>query len=152
MKLIVALLVAFTISIFPQNVKQIKVLINNNFDLDKLASTSLDLEHSFRDKGDGSIQLFVDEAELSEIEAAGLGYIVLIDDWIQYYNSLPVLNEVEREQFKMESEAEFGVSGFDYGSMGGYYTFDEIIADLDEMSQLYPNLITEKFSIGTSVE
>ena len=36
--------------------------------------------------------------------------------------------------------------------MGGYYTLAEIEADLDEMFQLYPNLITQKFSIGNSVE
>ena len=44
------------------------------------------------------------------------------------------------------------VTGFDFGSMGGYYTFAEIEADLDEMFSLYPNLITQKFSIGTSIE
>ncbi len=52
----------------------------------------------------------------------------------------------------MESQIDFGVTGFDFGSMGGYYTLAEIEADLDEMFQLYPNLITEKFSIGTSIE
>jgi len=52
----------------------------------------------------------------------------------------------------MESAAKFGVTGFDYGSMGGYYTLAEIEADLDEMYSLYPNIITQKFSIGTSVE
>ncbi len=44
------------------------------------------------------------------------------------------------------------MSGFKFGSMGGYYIFDEIVADLDTMFQLYPNLITEKYSIGTSHE
>jgi len=32
--------------------------------------------------------------------------------------------------------------------MGGYYTLAEIEADLDEMFQLYPNLITQKFLSG----
>ena len=36
--------------------------------------------------------------------------------------------------------------------MGGYYTFDEIEDNLDELSNLYPNIFTEKFSIGTSLE
>ncbi len=69
-----------------------------------------------------------------------------------YYSSLPVLTEEEKTFVKMESELSLGVSGFNFGSMGGFYTFDEIVADLDTMFQLYPNLITEKYSIGTSHE
>jgi carboxypeptidase T len=42
--------------------------------------------------------------------------------------------------------------GFDFGSMGGYYTFDEVVAKLDEMRSTYPNLITAKQSIGHSLE
>lgn len=36
--------------------------------------------------------------------------------------------------------------------MGGYKTFTEIVAALDTMHARYPNLTTEKYSIGTSVE
>jgi carboxypeptidase T len=52
----------------------------------------------------------------------------------------------------MESDINFGVTGFNFGSMGGFYTYDEIVEDLDSMFQLYPNLVTEKYSIGTSHE
>ena len=43
-------------------------------------------------------------------------------------------------------------SGFGFGSMSGFYTFNEIIAQLDTMRLLDPNLITEKDSIGSSIE
>jgi hypothetical protein len=43
-------------------------------------------------------------------------------------------------------------SGFGLGSMGGFYTFSEVVAQLDSMRSKYPNLITAKDSIGTSVE
>jgi hypothetical protein len=43
-------------------------------------------------------------------------------------------------------------TGFNYGTMGGYLTFNEIVAELDEMKSLYPNLITTKASIGTTAE
>ncbi len=36
--------------------------------------------------------------------------------------------------------------------MGGFYTFDEVVAQLDTMHSLYPNLITKKDSIGSSIE
>lgn len=34
--------------------------------------------------------------------------------------------------------------------MGGYYTYSEIVANLDSMYAQYPNLITQKYSIGSS--
>lgn len=34
--------------------------------------------------------------------------------------------------------------------MGGFYTFNEIVAQLDSMYNQYPNIITQKFQIGTS--
>jgi murein tripeptide amidase MpaA len=42
--------------------------------------------------------------------------------------------------------------GFSYGSMGGYLTFNEMVAELDELKTMYPNLITTKSSIGTTAE
>ncbi|OGU68636.1 MAG: hypothetical protein A2W30_03865 [Ignavibacteria bacterium RBG_16_36_9] len=151
MKHLLLILIAFTISAFPQNVKQIKLFINNSSDLQKAYSLSIDLEHSISDK-EGELILFVDENEFQAISKSGLNYEILINDWKAYYHSLPKLSEAEKEFIKMESEKNFGVTGFDFGSMGGYYTLAEIEADLDEMFQLYPNLITQKFSIGTSIE
>src|SRR3990167_4545160 len=36
--------------------------------------------------------------------------------------------------------------------MGGFYTFNEVVAQLDTMRLLYPNLITVKDSTGSSIE
>ncbi|MDZ7625244.1 MAG: M14 family zinc carboxypeptidase [Ignavibacteriaceae bacterium] len=151
MKHILLFLIALTISVFPQNVKQIKLFINNNSDLQKAYSLSIDLEHSISDKN-GGLTLFVDENEFEAISSSGLNYEILIDDWFAYYNSLPIPSDAEKEFIKMESQRDFGVTGFGYGTMGGYYTLSEIEADLDEMFQLFPNLITQKFSIGVSHE
>ncbi len=151
MKTLFICLLAFVVTAYPQNYKKIKILINNQFDLSKAVELSLDLEEAQHDKN-GNISLFVNDDELTELQQSGLGYEVLIDDWKAYYNSLPVLTEEEKALVKMESDMTLGVSGFNFGSMGGFYTFDEIAADLDTMFQLYPNLITQKYSIGTSHE
>lgn len=42
--------------------------------------------------------------------------------------------------------------GFSYGSMGGYLTYNEIVAELDQLKTMYPNLITTKASIGTTAQ
>ena len=149
--LLVFVVLVFSIFVFPQNIKKVKLFINNNSDIQKAISLKLDLEHSIPDK-EGNISLYVDEKEYQSLVESGLNYEILINDWIKYYNSLPVPTETEMQMIKSESESLFGVTGFDFGSMGGYYTLSEIEADLDEMFQLYPNLITQKYSIGTSVE
>ncbi len=41
---------------------------------------------------------------------------------------------------------------FGYGSMGGYYTFDEVIEHLDELHDNYPDLVSAKTEIGTTYE
>jgi hypothetical protein len=151
MKLLLALLLVFITNVFPQNYTKIEIAINNQSELIELSSVGIDLEESELKK-DGSISLFVSEKELSSIEQSGFDYKILIDDWKSYYNSLPVLSENEKTSIKMESELNFGVTGFNFGSMGGFYTYDEIVADLDTMFQLFPNLITEKDSIGSSHE
>src|SRR5690606_39089451 len=79
-------------------------------------------------------------------------YEILIDDWFKYYESLPKLTDSEKEKILEESRIKYNVDGFDFGSMGGYYTYQEIIDDLDEMITLYPNLISQKINIGTSHE
>ena len=151
MKTIFLLLFVLSVSTSAQNFKKIKLFINNNFDLQKAYSLQIDLEHSIPDK-DGGTVFFVDEDDFQKIANSDLRHEILIDDWKTYYASQPTLTETEKEFIRIESNQSFGVSGFDFGSMGGYYTFDEIAADLDEMVQNYPNLITQKFSIGTSIE
>jgi hypothetical protein len=53
---------------------------------------------------------------------------------------------------QQDMKRKFSISGFEYGSMGGYYTFDEVVSELDSMRLLYPQLISEKQSIGLSNE
>jgi carboxypeptidase T len=151
MKFILLIIITCTVSVFPQNLKQIKLFISSDIDLRKACTLALDLEHSISEQ-QGEPVIFVNEDEFQAVSSSGLRYEVLIDDWFAYYNSLPVLSDAEKEFFKMQSQRDFGVTGFGYGSMGGYYTFAEIEEDLDEMYQLFPNLITQKFSIGNSIE
>lgn len=43
-------------------------------------------------------------------------------------------------------------AAFNYGSMGGYLTFTEVLAELDSMAASYPNLVTVRDSIGYTHE
>ncbi|HSL89175.1 MAG TPA: M14 family zinc carboxypeptidase [Ignavibacteriaceae bacterium] len=152
MKSIAAILVffLFTFSITnAQNYKQLKVFIHDQMVVEQLFQMGVDLEHSSSEK-DNSIILFVSDDEFNLIKQSGVQYQVLIDDWSEYYNSLPSLTENDKQIIKNDSKNNFGVEGFGFGSMGGYYTFNEIVANLDSMYAQYSNIITEKYSVGTS--
>lgn len=151
MKKLFLLLIVVNLNLFPQNFKQVKLFINNEIDFQIASSLSIDFEEAIFEKS-GGVTLFVNENEFRALTNSGLNYQILIDDWKSYYNSLPKLSEAEKENIKIDSQRNFGITGFGFGSMGGYYTYAEIQTDLDEMFQLYPNLITQKFSIGTSIE
>jgi carboxypeptidase T len=145
------ILIMILISFFSyaQNYKQISITITNPNDILTIAQTGVDIEDATFSKYN-VLTLFVSDDELDKISSAGISYNILIDDWNQYYNSLHKLTAQEKESFMQDSKIDYSVDGFGYGSMGGYYTFAEIVANLDSMYAQYPNLITPKFSIGSS--
>lgn len=151
MKNLIAVLImlfAFNLT-YSQNYKQVKVFFNDQTDITRILNLGIDLEHSFFDK-DNSIIFFVSDEDLSKMTNSGIFPTILIDNWSEYYNSLPVLSEIEKESVINDSKDSYGVEGFGFGSMGGFYTFSEITANLDSMYAQYPNLITQKYSVGTS--
>jgi hypothetical protein len=139
----------FSITVFAQNYKKISIQISNPNDFIVLSQIGIDLEHSGISK-DNNLISFVNENELNKITSLGFSYTVLIDDWYNYYNSIQKLSDDEKQNVITESKFNFNVDGFGFGSMGGYYTFAEIVANLDSMYAQYPNIITQKYSIGTS--
>ena len=67
-----------------------------------------------------------------------ISYTVIHEDLEAFYASR-LTNNIESRDFE-------------YGSMGGYYTWNEIVENLDELYQDYPNLVAQKISIGQSLE
>ena len=148
--LTIALLV-LSITISAQNYKQINIPISSPNDFILLSENGIDLEHSSLGK-DNKLKLFVSEDDFNKIISLGFSYTILIDDWKSYYNQQTKLNEGEKESIVSDSKNNFNVDGFGFGTMGGYYTLAEIAANLDSMFTQYPNIITQKYSIGTSHE
>ena len=42
-------------------------------------------------------------------------------------------------------------NGFNFGSWSNFYSFDEVIIELDSMRMMYPHLITTRDSIGSTI-
>ena len=153
MKILFTLLfnLIITVSIHSQNYKQVKIYINTPKDIEVLLEAGLEFDH-FKWMKDNAFIVFINDEEYSILQTTSFRYEVLIDDWYRYYSSLPKLTESEKAEFINRSKLEMNVSGFGYGSMGGFYTLAEVNAELDSMKLLYPNLITSKVSLGNSIE
>ena len=137
--------------IYAQTYKKIRVYLNDIKDTRLLASKGIAVEDGYFDRKTKTISLFVSDKEFTEIQNLNLRTEVLIENWKEYYQSRQKLSPLEKRQAKTISKNMYGVSGFGYGSMGGYFTLDEMYNRLDSMYLLYPSIITQKFQIGTSV-
>src|SRR5574338_1683113 len=145
---ITAAFLFLSISLSAQNYKQISIPISSANDFITLSQLGIDLEDSKFNK-DNTLTIFVNDAEFNLIASNGFAYTILINDWDAYYKSLHQLSGEEKNNYIYNSRQDYNVDGFGFGSMGGYYTYNEIAANLDSMYAQYPNLITQKYSIGS---
>jgi len=118
--------------------QQIRIFVPDKATLDRVWSAGVDYE-GVTGKVGASMEFVVGDHELSELQARGISYEVVIDDLAAYYES-----QLAKEPVN--------ALGFGFGSMGGFYTFAEVIQQLDSMRLLYPSLITVRDSVGTSWE
>ena len=131
----------------------------NNGELKILADQGVAVDHGiFKEE-----KYFISDfsyAEKAIMDQNGIAYEILIADIEQYYEDL--LNQPEKPT-EAETEKNTSCSNtntanpwaspatpthFNLGTMGGYLKYEELLAELDEMAALYPNLITVKAPIS----
>ena len=83
------------------------------------------------------VDAVVNQVEKLDLESQGLVAEDLILDVSTYYAS----------RLSQGASRELG-----YGSMGGYLTFEEIVASMDSLHSSYPEIVSAKQSIGLSLE
>lgn len=136
---------------FAQNYRQVKIQLADISEVEAFYSAGYDFDHPQLTK-DNSLIVFVDEDDYGKLARSNYNFEVLVDDWNAYYQNFPELSKKEKQQALIRTKNKFNVSGFGFGSMGGFYTFEELIAELDSMRILFPRLITEKVEIGSTLE
>ncbi len=129
---------------------QVKVAINGSNDIKILNQNNITIEHYHGSLKDG-ITLVINQNEIERLNATGLSYKVEIQDMNEFYKNRP-LPEYEEMMLSKLIKQNDNVTGFSYGSMGGYYTYDEVVQKLDSMRLQYPTLITAKQNRGTTSE
>ena len=129
---------------------KVRITIHDRTDLQKLQLAGLSLEGMHVEEN--YLEVILSEMEIMKLRDIGFSYETLIDDMTKYYQERSRRTETEMKNLEREVKQKYSSGGFGFGSMGGYYTFNEVVAELDTMRMLYPNLITAKYSIGSTIQ
>ena len=116
--------------------KQIKIYkpsIKIMYELNKLGA---ELDHA-NYKKDEYIEFAISNSLLEQVSSLGIEFDIIHQDLQNFYES---------RLYNIDSR------DFDYGSMGGYYTHQEIVDHLEELSSEYPSLVSSLQIIGQSLE
>lgn len=129
---------------------KVKIYLNSADDITHLQNSGVDMEHFMGDIEHG-VEVVINQRELSKLKASGLTYDVLISNTDDYYRNLPPpsAEDIRRSAEIMQKD---DIETFGYGSMGGYFTYDEVVRRLDSLRLRYPSFISDKINLGTTNE
>ena len=144
-------LLSLTLSVPAESYKKVQIYFADRMELGEILRSNLEIDHT-EIQSDQSIIVYLSETEYQRLQSSGYRHKVLIDDWQEYYRNKQKMTALEKQTQLKESARHYNVTDFKFGSMGGYYTFDEIIAELDSMHAKYPHIISARDSIGHSIE
>ena len=148
--LLILFVLAISIPLFSQETfHRVRINIENK-NIDELAKVGVEIDHGHIALG-RYIENDYSETEIKWINNAGFETEILIDDVSTYYRE-QLASGVERMMTDCENEPAFTSiatpENFTLGSMGGFYTYDELLAILDDMHDKFPDIITPKTQIG----
>ena len=95
------------------------------------------------------------DAEVAKLALHGFRFEVVIEDVVNYYRShnADAASGGPRDNEGCDAPLEHPLpANFSLGSMAGYYTWQEMLDILDDMAAQFPQLISVKEPIGTSIE
>jgi len=132
--------------------KYAKVKISlENHSLEDIAALGLVLEPDAYVPNEYVTDIYA-EQELDMLKQAQIPYTVLIEDMTAHFLAqakvtAPIANSISNEATKFSNDYPIPIN-YPTGSMNGYLTYQELLATLDKMKLLYPNLISTKAAIG----
>jgi carboxypeptidase T len=132
-----------------------RIWLSENRNLKKLAGLGVETDHGLYKPNRFFVSGFSQE-ELQRIKKAGFSFDTLVEDIESDYiqkNAASGPEEILEDLFDPICNKVKPVKKPRYwrlGSMGGHMKYEEMLAQLDSMRLLYPNLISSKFQIDTT--
>ncbi|MBL7826576.1 MAG: hypothetical protein JNJ57_08100, partial [Saprospiraceae bacterium] len=124
--------------------------------LAELVRVGVETEHALIYPG-RSITLVLSELELEKVKQAGFVTEVLIPDLTAHYldqaqNAPEVQNRDGNCNLVVEESSFQTPVNYSYGTMGGYLTYAQILAELDKMHTLFPDLVSERKNVSETIQ
>lgn len=148
----IAAIMLLQFSVAAQQQKFSRVLLHvNKADMRTLSAAGITVDHGNFEKDKGFTGEFSSE-ELAIMKRKGINYDVLIDDLASYVRERNKKPLPEEKEEALDACNTYRVpKNFTLGSMGGFYTYNEMLAVLDDMRAKYPKLITVKQVVSNSL-
>jgi hypothetical protein len=123
-----------------------------NAQLHEIANLGVTVDHGQHKSNEWFIT-DLSQLEIQKLIDNGVPHEILIEDVATYYalhsgDASPKSDRVECPDGSSSGGEIVTPSNFHLGSMGGYYTYEQYLTELDEMRAAYPDLITEKAGIS----
>jgi hypothetical protein len=130
---------------------QVRIFAASENDIERMMNAGLFIDHANTKHGQ-YMDAWLSEKEIESLKKSTVPFQILVDDWMTYYNNQPKMTTAEIDAKLQQVYETNAISHSIYGSMGGYMTFNEVVAKLDSMRTWYPQFISAKFSIGNTFE
>ena len=129
---------------------KVRIFVHSSADIRAIQERGIAIEH-YQGKVGNYIDVVINHNEVDLLQSSGLSHQVLIADMDAEYAGRAVGAEVDLASSRAMLR-DNGIEGFEYGSMGGFYTYTEVVRELDSMRLQYPSFVTAKESLGVSTE
>ncbi|MBL8007869.1 MAG: T9SS type A sorting domain-containing protein [Ignavibacteria bacterium] len=130
---------------------EVRIYAADQSDFRRMSEAGLIIDHGTRKPGI-YLDAWLSEYEIDLLKRSGVRFEIITEDWDEYYKNLPIMNQNEINAQMREAKVKDNVSHSIYGTMGGYLKYSEVVAKLDSMRSEYPQLISQKFSIGNTFQ
>ncbi|MBX2829156.1 MAG: immune inhibitor A [Flavobacteriaceae bacterium] len=147
----IIVLLFWSVGLVAQEVQEIhqraKIHFESPSDLNRLHNLGIPVDHGVHFQENFVLCDFA-ISEVQKAREAGFTVDILIEDSRAYFLQNNKMVTIKRDANLCE-DAYAVPDNWNFGSMGGYYTYQEFLDELDDMVALYPNLITAPADIGT---
>ena len=130
---------------------KVKLNYTTQDELLNLANQGVAIDHGLNKKNHFFISDF-SESEIEKIKYLNFDYEILINDVTNFYNERNRTSQkTNSNEYCEENDENFTTpENYDFkqaDDFGGFYTYNEMLSELDDMHNLYPNLISSRSDI-----
>ena len=129
---------------------KVKINYSKAEDLIELANNGVCIDHGLNKKNHFFISDF-SVKDLNKINSLGFSYEILIEDVTSFYQSRNKSNSIDKSNDFCETGDNY-ITPVNYNfkdgdDFGGFYTYSEMLHELDDMHYQYPNLISQRVDL-----